>query len=118
LRDNVTTVTKKNYALPAAAEPVQRVKPVVVVANPGMRYDDPWLRAMILAPSLSSSMSSTVYGEPDVSELQALMNKPSSTVMMMFNEEAYPGITANRFSGEAVVFLTTYAFQRRTAALH
>jgi hypothetical protein len=38
---------------------------------------------------------------------------------MSFGDEAYPGIAANRFSGEAVVFLSTRAFdQRRTASLH
>jgi len=117
LRDNVTTVAKKNFVRPATAEPAQRAKPVVAMANAGMRYDDPWLRAMILAPSLSSSMTSMLYGEPDFSELRALMNKPTSTVMMSFNDDPYPGIAANRFSGEAVVFLTTYAFERRTAWL-
>ncbi len=120
---NVTTVPKKNVVRSAAIDPVQRAeaiqraKPIVAVANAGMRYDDPWLRAMILAPSLSSSMTSTLYGEPDLAELRALMNKPTSSIMMSFSEEPYPGIAANRFSGEAVVFLATTSFQRRTASL-
>jgi hypothetical protein len=49
--------------------------------------------------------------------LRALMNKPTSSIMMSFSEEPYPGIAANRFSGEAVVFLATTSFQRRTASL-
>jgi hypothetical protein len=36
---------------------------------------------------------------------------------MSFDEDPYPGISAARFSGEAVVFLTTLAFRRRTASL-
>jgi hypothetical protein len=120
LRDNVTTVPKKNFVRPpppAPAEPVARAKPVVQVADAGMRYDDPWLRAMILAPSLSDSMTATLYGEPDFTELRALMNKPTTTIAMSFSSDPYPGISADRFSGEAVVFLTTYAFPQRTAWL-
>ena len=115
-RDNVTTIAKKTFVRPTAAEPVVRAKPVVA-ANAGMRYDDPWLRAMIVTPSLSSAMTATLYGEPDLTELRALMAKPNSTVLMSFTDEAYPGIASNRFSGEAVVFLTTRAFERRTASL-
>jgi hypothetical protein len=82
-----------------------------------MRYDDPWLRAVILAPSLSASMTAILYGEPDMTELRALMNKPTTSVAMSFDEDPYPGISAAHFSGEAVVFLTTLAFERRTASL-
>jgi uncharacterized protein YcbK (DUF882 family) len=117
-RDNVTAVPKKNFVRPAAVEPVVRAKPVIPVAYAGMRYDDPWLRAMILAPNLSDSMTATLYGEPDLTELRALMNKPTTSVAMTFSNDPYPGISADRFSGEAVVFLTTFAFPpRRTAML-
>ena len=90
---------------------------VPVVADAGMRYDDPWLRAMILAPSLSRSMTAMLYGEPDLSELRALMTKPTSSVAMAFNDEPYPGISSDRFRGEAVVFPTTTVFAQRTAWL-
>jgi uncharacterized protein YcbK (DUF882 family) len=116
-RDNVTMIPKKNFVRPPAADPIVHAKPVVQVANAGMRYDDPWLRAMILAPSLSDSMTATLYGEPDFTELRALMNKPTTSVAMSFSSDPYPGISADRFSGEAVVFLSTFAFPRRTAAL-
>jgi uncharacterized protein YcbK (DUF882 family) len=118
-RDNVTTVAKKTFVHPASLDSVVRAKPEVA-ANVGMRYDDPWLRAMMLAPSISSDMTATLYGDPDFSELRTLMNKPTSTLVMSFGDEAYPGIAANRFSGgDAVVFLNTHSFERRlTAALH
>jgi uncharacterized protein YcbK (DUF882 family) len=120
LRDAAaTTIAKKSplRTAPVPAELVRSAKPTVVVANAGMRYDDPWLRAMILTPSLTDSMTATLYGEPDMTELRTLMNKPSSSVAMSFDEEPYPGIAAGHFSGEAVVFLTTTTFQRRTASL-
>ena len=82
-----------------------------------MRYDDPWLRAMIIAPRLYGSMTVTLYGEPDFTKLRSLMDKPTVSVAMSFANEPYPGITANSFSGEAVVILNTYAFAQRTAWL-
>jgi hypothetical protein len=115
LREN-NAVAGKKARVPAAAVPVARLK-VVQAATAGMRYDDPWLRAMILAPRLYGSMTATLYGEPDFTELRALMDKPTTSVAMSFTKEPYPGITANSFSGEAVVFLNTYAFPQRTAWL-
>jgi hypothetical protein len=90
---------------------------VVQAAMPGMRYDDPWLRAIIVAPRLYGSMTTTLYGEPDFTALRMLMNKPTVAVAMSFSDEPYPGITTTGFSGEAVVPLSTYAFSRRTASL-
>jgi len=90
---------------------------VVQTATAGMRYDDPWLRAMILAPRIYGSMTATLYGERDFAELRSLMDKPTISVAMSFASEPYPGITANSFSGEAVVMLNTYAFAQRTAWL-
>jgi hypothetical protein len=139
--DNVTTVAKKTVVRTASLEPVaHRAEPAahpaaepavarvaalggatvtakVVVANAGMRYDDPWLRAMIMAPSLWDSMTATLYGTPDLSELRTLMRKPNSALTMSFNDDPYPDMSPNRFRGDAVVFLTTHAFTQRTAAL-
>jgi uncharacterized protein YcbK (DUF882 family) len=111
------TMAKKNFARAPTAPPVVRVKVVAETATAGMRYDDPWLRAVILAPRLYGSMTATSYGEPDFTALRALMNKPTTAVAMSFANEPYPGITTNGFSGEAVVLLSTYAFQQRTAWL-
>ena len=108
---------KKNSARTPAAPLVVRVKVVAETATAGMRYDDPWLRAIILAPRLYGSMTATLYGEPDFTALRALMSKPTISVAMSFANEPYPGISANGFSGEAVVLLSTYAFQQRTAWL-
>jgi uncharacterized protein YcbK (DUF882 family) len=110
------TAAKKKAATPARTVPIVRVK-VVDAAAPGARYDDPWLRAAILAPQLYGSMTATLYGDPDFTELRALMSKPATAVAMSFAKDPYPGISASAFSGEAVVFLTTYAFSQRTAWL-
>jgi hypothetical protein len=46
-----------------------------------------------------------------------MMKKPTTTITMLFGDDPYPGISPDRFNGDAVVFLATHAFNRRTAAL-
>jgi uncharacterized protein YcbK (DUF882 family) len=123
LRDSDAAAGKKGsphaYLSPqplASREVLARVKVVARTASPGMHYDDPWLRAIIVAPRLYGSMTATLYGQPDFTALRMLMNKPTIAVVMSFADEPYPGITTTGFSGEAVVPLTTYAFSR-TASL-
>jgi uncharacterized protein YcbK (DUF882 family) len=136
--DNVTTVAKKTVVRTASLDPVapraepaaRAVEPVsvpaaalggttvttkTIVANAGMRYDDPWLRAMIMTPSIADSMTATLYGTPDLTELRNLMRKPISSLMLSFNDDPY--VAADHFRGDAVVFLTTHAFTQRTASL-
>jgi uncharacterized protein YcbK (DUF882 family) len=124
LRDGNTAAGKKNsaQAYPSSQpmtgrEVIKLVKVVTQTATPGMRYDDPWLRAIIVAPRLYGSMTATLHGQPDLTALRMLMNKPTIAVAMSFSDDPYPGITTTGFSGEAVVPLNTYAFSRRTALL-
>jgi hypothetical protein len=88
-----------------------------VITNP-LRYDDPWLRAMILTPSISDSMTATLYGRPDLGELRNLMRKPRASLMLSFGEDAFSGPAPDQFRGEAVVFMDNHPFDRRTASLH
>jgi hypothetical protein len=87
-----------------------------VVTNP-LRYDDPWLRALILTPSMSDSMTATLYGRPDLSELRNLMHKPRASLMLSFGEDPFSGPAPDQFRGEAVVFMSNRAFDRHTASL-
>jgi hypothetical protein len=45
------------------------------------------------------------------------MVKPRSSVMMTFAADPYPGLNHERFSGPAVVFVSTVSYQTRTAVL-
>jgi uncharacterized protein YcbK (DUF882 family) len=83
----------------------------------GERFNNPWMRAMIVAPSALDFMSTSLYGAPDMASVQPYMAKPSSTVMMTFSEDPYLGMTADQFRGNAVVFVATVTFRQRTAAL-
>ncbi len=83
----------------------------------GEAFDDPWLRAAILAPSLARFMTASVMGGQDYRGLSAFMQKPTSLVTMAFSDDPNPGLLANHFSGQAVVFVATTTFSERTAML-
>lgn len=112
-------VKKSSERLTAGATskvtPHTTIRPSVAVTA-GMRFDDPWLRAAMFAPSLYTSFTTSLSGEPDYASLQRLMDKPAATVKMTFSDTPNPGLTSDRFSGGAVVFVSTLTFQH-TAAL-
>ena len=83
----------------------------------GARIDNPWLRAVMLSPSVRRYLTPLLLGDPDYRALAALMQKPLSSVMMTFAADPNPGLTADRFSGSAVVFMSTVTWGARTAAL-
>ncbi len=80
--------------------------------------DDPWIRAALLAPTISGFMTATPMGPTDMRMLAGLMYKPSQSVSMAFSADPASGMRADRFTGAAVVFLATTSFTRqRTASL-
>jgi hypothetical protein len=83
----------------------------------GARFDNPWLRAVLLSPSVRRYLSTLLLGDPDYRMLAALMQKPASSAMMTFAADPNPGLTADRFSGSAVVFISTVTWGARTASL-
>jgi hypothetical protein len=113
------TVVKKTYARATDGDESGLATTAQSPAEPvaaGMQFDDPWLRAVILAPSLRTSLTTTFYGEPEHNGLQPLMAKPGSTIAMTFSDDPSNGLRNEHFEGGAVVFLATVNFQR-TAAL-
>jgi uncharacterized protein YcbK (DUF882 family) len=95
-------------------------KPAVVHTRrfqTGEAFDDPWMRAAILAPNLSTAMTVAAMGAEDYRSLSVFMQKPKSSVTMAFSNDPTPGLLANRFSGQAVVFVATTTFNARTAML-
>jgi uncharacterized protein YcbK (DUF882 family) len=95
-------------------------KPAIVHARRvqnGEPFNDPWLRALILAPSLSYAMTAVPVGAEDYRGLAVFMRKPSYTVAMTFSADPNQGLRADRFTGHAVVFVETTSFISRTAML-
>jgi uncharacterized protein YcbK (DUF882 family) len=80
--------------------------------------DDLWLRALVLAPDLQNYLTATVMGQADMRELVPLMDKPDAVVTMGFGDNPNLGLSTDRFTGGAVVFVPTTIFEKkRTAAL-
>jgi hypothetical protein len=78
---------------------------------------DIWMRVMILAPSATSSMSSTVLGDADLTAMSAHFVKPQAAVTMGFSDDPQMGLLNDRFAGSAVVPLATQSFVMQTASL-
>jgi uncharacterized protein YcbK (DUF882 family) len=96
--------------------------PAAVAAPPGAsktgdQFNEPWLRALIVSPSAQEFLSASSFGTPDYRSLAPLMRKPAATVMMTFSSDPQLGMTAKKFSGTAIVFISTMTFGMRTASL-
>jgi uncharacterized protein YcbK (DUF882 family) len=109
-------------ALPALANTTVLVKPPLTSANTdnlsggSQRPDSPWLRAAIVTPSLSGFMT-TLYLTPlDGRQLAGLLAAPSQSLVMTFSADPHLGMTADSFTGSAVVFLATATFTKQTTA--
>jgi uncharacterized protein YcbK (DUF882 family) len=83
----------------------------------GDHFNDPWLRALIVSPSAQEFLSASSFGAPDYRGLATLMRKPAATVMMTFSNDPQLGMTTKKFSGTAIVFVSTVTFGMRTASL-
>jgi hypothetical protein len=82
------------------------------------RLNNPWLRGVVLARSVQYGLTVVLFGEPDFRSLVQHMRKPDSAVMMTFSHDPHLGMTAEGFTGSAVVFQATVTFEeRRHAAL-
>ena len=81
------------------------------------RLDDPWLRAVVLSPSVNRFLCITALGARDFRSLAQMMVKPTSSVMMTFAAEPNPGLAQDHFSGSAIVFISTVSYPIRTADL-
>ena len=72
---------------------------------------------LVLAPDLQNYLTLTAFEAPDPRQLRTLMHKPNSVVVMTFSNDPHFGMTSERFSGSAVVFVSTVTFSSRTAML-
>jgi hypothetical protein len=82
----------------------------------GDRFNDPWLRALILTPSTQDYMETTLMGTPDFRNLGAYLEKPAAAVALAFADDPHPGMTTDRFAGNPVTFVSTVPFGTTRAA--
>jgi hypothetical protein len=81
------------------------------------RGNDIWMRVVMLAPSASTAMSTTVLGDTEMTQMRAYFVKPQAAITMTFSEDPMMGMTFDCFSGSATTQLPTQSFVMRTAAL-
>ena len=76
-----------------------------------------WMRVVMLAPSASNAMSTTVLGDTDMTQMRSHFVKPQAAIAMTFSDDPMMGMTCDRFTGSATAQLPTQSFVMRTAAL-
>jgi uncharacterized protein YcbK (DUF882 family) len=79
--------------------------------------NDVWMRVVMLAPSASRAMSTTVLGDTDMTLMRGHFVKPQAAIAMSFSDDPMLGMTTDRFSGSATAKLATQSFVLRTASL-
>jgi uncharacterized protein YcbK (DUF882 family) len=119
---DTTIATKRAADKPAtAAAPApasaQTLAAALAQAKAGQQFNDPWMRAMIVAPSAGGFMNTSLLGTSDFRTLSPYLHKPSASIMMTFAGDPHLGMRTDRFAGTAVVFVSTVTFSRRTASL-
>ncbi len=112
-----TTVAMKRTPSQLASAIVMRGPGSVSVVRAGVRFENPWLRAIVLSPSVRRYLTTMALGAPDFRTLAALMVKPLSAVMMTFAADPNPGLVPDHFTGAAIVFVSTVSYPTRTASL-
>ena len=104
-----------------APAPVIAPAPAAAGAAPrmvrGEKILDPWLRGLVVVPSVQYSLHVSVLGPTDYRTLRPLFAKPSFVLAMMFSDDPHFGMSAEVFGGAAVSFLPTITFASRTAGL-
>src|SRR6202012_1586974 len=80
---SVGNTAAKNQAQPGSDGPITTATTRIAAA----RDNDIWLRAVILAPSTSNSMLTTVLGDSDMTLMRSFFVKPQTTVAMNFSSD-------------------------------
>jgi uncharacterized protein YcbK (DUF882 family) len=115
---NGTTIAMKRVANQISSTILTASASSVIAIKAGVRLDNPWLHAVVAAPSVHRFLTTLALGSRDFRALAALMVKPRNSVMMTFAAEPNPGLDHDRFSGPAVVFVSTVSYPTtRTAIL-
>ena len=77
-----------------------------------MRFDNPWLDAVLVSPDVRHFMTALMLGAENYRALGALVEKPAQSVLMTFGSEPNPGLSADHFSGPAVGVISTVTYKQ------
>jgi uncharacterized protein YcbK (DUF882 family) len=106
-----TTIAVKRAAYQAVSTIITSRAPS---ANEGTHFDNPWLDAILISPSVRRFLTVLTLGMQDYRALASLVEKPASSIMMTFGADPNLGMTSDRFSGSAIVFISTVTYQAQT----
>ena len=88
-----------------------------IVRIAAWQMNEIWLRAMILTPNASTSLSAAILGDQDMTVMRTHFVKPRASVAMTFSNDPQMGLVCDRFTGSAIATLQTMTFGLKTAAL-
>jgi uncharacterized protein YcbK (DUF882 family) len=111
--DNETTVAVKRVSGRPASAILTVAAKTLTLTSPladSARLDDPWLRAIVVSPSVNRFLCITTLGARDFRSLADMMVKPDNSVMMTFAANPNPGLDHDHFSGSAIVFMSTVTY--------
>jgi uncharacterized protein YcbK (DUF882 family) len=111
---NSRAITAKRAA---SRNPVPQVQPLAVSRPANLQHNNPWIRAVVMSPSVHEYLTITMLGPHDFRGLEPMMVKPSSSVLMTFSADPSLGLEHEHFSGSAIVFVSTVTYSNRTASL-
>ena len=114
-----TTVAVKRAADQVASAIVTASSSSMTVIREGAHVANPWLRAIVLSPSVKRFLTTAALGDRDFRWLASLMVKPHRAVRMTFSADPNFGLAQDHFSGAAIAFVPTvsYAAATHTASL-
>ena len=78
----------------------------------GLRFDNPWLDAMLVSPDVRHFMTALMLGAENYRALGDLVEKPAQSVVMTFGPEPNPDLSADHFSGPAVGVISTVTYKQ------
>ncbi len=81
------------------------------------RGNDIWLRMLMLTPNITTSMSVTMMGDTDMTQMRTFFVKPQAAIAMRFSDDPMLGLATDHFAGSAITKLETTSFTLRTALL-
>lgn len=112
-----TTIAIKRVANQVASTLLSASASSVIAIKTGGKLENPWQRAVVMAPSVRRFLTTLALGARDFRTLAALMVKPRSVVMMTFAADPNPGLEHERFAGPAVVFVSTVSYPTTRTAI-
>ena len=109
-----TTIAVKRAADQVESAIITASTSSMTVIRDGAHVANPWLRAIVLSPSVKRFLTTAALGDRDFRSLASLLVKPQRAVMMTFSADPYSGLAADHFAGAAIAFVPTVSYRTAT----